>query len=276
MIVAVLISLFLLAGSFQAIDAKSLNNIYSTVELNKNYSHPPRSGSRIIEEPDIDPMFPGGSSAMKSFISTSLQYPREAAKENIQGLVVYTFVVELDGTLSDFDIIHRAHPLLDAEALRIIKSMPPWKPAVYKGNSVRARNYVPMYFKLNKNAPRSTLSTASKRKIVPINAGEEVFTIVDQMPQFPTGDEGLGKFISEYMKYPARAEGENIEGRILCSFIIRKDGSVSNIEVINGLDYELDQEALRVLSMMPKWSPGKNAGKPVHVKCILPIDIKID
>lgn len=276
MIVAILISLFLFVESFQTIDAKSLNNISSTIELNENYTNPPRSGGRIIEEPDIDPMFPGGSGAMKSFISSSLQYPREAAEEDIQGLVVYTFVVELDGTLSDFDIIHRAHPLLDAEALRIIKSMPPWKPAVYNGKSVRARNYVPMYFKLNKNAPRSTLSTAQKRKVVPINPGEEVFTIVDQMPQFPTGDEGLGKFISEYIKYPSRAKEENIEGRILCSFIIRKNGDVSNIEVVDGLDYELDQEALRVLSMMPKWSPGKNGGEPVHVKCILPIDIKID
>ena len=243
MIVAILISLFLFVESFQTIDAKSLNNISSTIELNENYTNPPRSGGRIIEEPDIDPMFPGGSGAMKSFISSSLQYPREAAEEDIQGLVVYTFVVELDGTLSDFDIIHRAHPLLDAEALRIIKSMPPWKPAVYNGKSVRARNYVPMYFKLNKNAPRSTLSTAQKRKVVPINPGEEVFTIVDQMPQFPTGDEGLGKFISEYIKYPSRAKEENIEGRILCSFIIRKNGDVSNIEVVDGLDYELDQEA---------------------------------
>ena len=276
MIVSVLISLFLLSGCFQTVEAKSLNNIYSVSELVNEQTNPPKSGGRVIELPDIDPMFPGGSGAMKNFISTSLEYPREAAEKNIQGLVVYNFVVELDGTLSDFEIMHRAHPLLDAEALRIIKSMPPWNPAVYKGNKVRARNYVPMYFKLNKNAPRSSSSTAQRRKVMPLDPNEEIFTIVDKMPQFPTGEEGLGKFISEYMRYPSSVTEENIEGRILCSFIVRKDGTVSNIEVVNGLDRDLDNEALRVLSMMPKWTPGKNGSEAVNVKCILPIDIKLD
>lgn len=275
MIVSILISLFLLSGSFQTVEARSLNNIYSIGEFNNEQTNPPKSSGRIIELPDIDPMFPGGSGAMESFISTSLKYPREAAEKDIQGLVVYNFVVELDGTLSDFEIMHRAHPLLDAEALRIIKSMPPWRPAVYKGNNVRARNYVPMYFKLNKNAPRSTSSSAQRRKVVPLDPNEEIFTIVDKMPQFPTGEEGLGKFISEYMRYPSSAE-EGVEGRILCSFIVRKDGAISNIEVVNGLDRDLDNEALRVLSMMPKWTPGMNGNEPVNVKCILPIDIKLD
>lgn len=276
MIVSVLISLFLLAGSFQAIEAKSLqNNIYSINEVQIGQTNPPKSGGKIIELPDIDPMFPGGSGAMKNFISSSLSYPSEAAEENIQGLVVYNFVVELDGTLSDFEIMHRAHPLLDAEALRILQSMPPWRPAVYKGNNVRARQYVPMYFKLNKGAHSST-TTAQRRKAMPIDPNEEIFTIVDVMPQFPTGDEGLGRFISEYVRYPSRAKEENIQGRILCSFIVRKDGAISNIEVVNGLDNELDNEALRVLSMMPKWIPGKNGDTNVSVKCILPIDFKIE
>ncbi len=276
MIVSVIISLFLLAGTTQAVEATSSQNIYSVKEFQIEQSNPPKSNSNIIEMPDIDPMFPGGSSAMKSFISTSLKYPREAAEKNIQGLVVYNFVVELDGTLSDFEIMHKAHPLLDAEALRIIKSMPPWRPALYKGNNVRARNYVPMYFKLNKGGRSSSSSSAQTRKAMPIDPNEEIFTIVDEMPQFPTGEDGLGRFIAEYMRYPSRAKQENIQGRILCSFIVRKDGTISNVEVVNGLDNELDNEALRVLSMMPKWTPGKNDNKTVSVKCILPIDFKIE
>ena len=104
----------------------------------------------------------------------------------------------------------------------------------------------------------------------------EIFTIVDQMPQFPTGEDGLGRLIGEYMRYPSQAKEENIQGRILCSFIVRKDGTVSDIEVVNGLNHELDNEALRVLSMMPKWTPGKNDNKTVSVKCILPIDFTIE
>lgn len=274
-IVSSLISLLLLAGSFQAIDAKSSRNTYIIAsQLHMEQSNPPKAGGKIIELPDIDPMYAGGSSEMTRFIANSLRYPQEAAQNDIQGLVVYNFVVELDGTLSDFELMHRAHPLLDAEALRIIKSMPAWRPAVYKGKSVRARQYVPMYFKLNKNGYRT--STAQKRKVMTLDPNEEIFTIVDKMPQFPTGEDGLGRFISEFLRYPSRAREEGVQGRILCSFIIRKDGTVSNVEVIDGLHNELDNEALRVLSMMPKWTPGKNDNENVSVKCILPIDFTID
>lgn len=274
-VVSALTSLFLFAGSFQSIGAKSTQSGCTTTELHIEMSNPPKPGGKIVELPDIEPMYAGGSQAMTRFISTSLRYPREAADNDIQGLVVYNFVVELDGTLSDFEIMHRAHPLLDAEALRIIQSMPAWRPAVYKGKSVRARQYVPMYFKLNKDGFRSS-TAAQQRKVMPVDPNEEIFTIVDQMPQFPTGNDGLGRFISEYIRYPSRAKDEGIQGRILCSFIVRKDGAISNVEIVNGLDNDLDNEALRVLSMMPKWTPGKNNNETVSVKCILPIDFTID
>lgn len=272
-IASALISLLLL-GSFQTIEAKAIQDTYSIHELSIEVSKAPKG--KIIELPDIDPMYTGGSHEMTRFITNSLRYPREAADNNVEGLVVYTFVVELDGSLTNFEIMHRAHPLLDAEALRIIQSMPPWRPAVFKGENVRSTQYVPMYFKLNKNGTRTTSTTAQQRKVMPLDPNEEIFTIVDQMPQFPTGEEGLGRFISEFIKYPVRAKQEGVEGRILCAFIVRKDGTISNLEVVNGLDNELDNEALRVLSMMPKWKPGINDSKTVSVKCILPIDFKID
>lgn len=273
MIASALISFLFLLGSFQTIEANTSQNILLAHNQNTEVSNPPKG--KIIEIPDIDPMYPGGSHEMTRFIANSLRYPREAADQDIQGLVVYNFVVELDGSLSNFEIMHRAHPLLDEEALRIIKSMPPWRPAVYKGENVRSTQYVPMYFKLNKNGTRSS-TTAQQRKVMPLDPNEEIFTIVDQMPEFPTGEDGLGRFISEFIQYPVRAKQEGIQGRILCAFIVRKDGTISNVEVVNGLDNELDNEALRVLSMMPKWTPGKNDNKIVSVKCILPIDFKID
>jgi len=268
-----LFTIILFAGNVLNIEAKPTENIELAHDLIAQ-QNPPSPTGKIIEVPDIDPMFTGGSHEMNRFISRSLRYPREAAEKNIQGLVVYNFVVELDGSLSNFEIMHRAHPLLDAEALRIIKSMPAWRPAVYKGENVRARQYVPMYFKLNKNARSSR--RAQSRKVMPIDPNEEIFTIVDQMPEFPTGEEGLGRFLSEFIQYPVRAKQEGIQGRILCAFIVRKDGTISNLEIVNGLDNELDNEALRVLSMMPKWTPGKNDNETVSVKCILPIDFKID
>ncbi|MDR1743542.1 MAG: energy transducer TonB [Dysgonamonadaceae bacterium] len=236
------------------------------------------TGGKVIENPDIDPFFTGGSGEMNRFISRSLKYPPEAAKNDKQGLVVYNFIVEKDGTLTNFELMHRADSLLNEEALRIIKSMPPWQPAKYKGEIVRARAYVPMYFKLNKNAKaqRSTYQAAIAKTDVQFIENNEIYTIVDQMPQYPAGEAALAGFISEKIAYPRDALQEGIQGSILCSFIVAQDGRISNIEVVKGLYPSLDNEAIRVLSVMPRWTPGTNNGEKVNVKCLLPINFTID
>jgi len=235
------------------------------------------SKSKVIEEPDIDPMYPGGKASMLQFISSVLDYPDEAAENDIQGLVVTTFTVELDGSLSDFKIIHHA-------ALRILKLMPAWRPGKFNGQFVRSKSYVPMYFRLNKNGrkttskspssygDRNTLNNSNSRWL---SAEEEVFAIVDIMPSYGTGEEGLASFISNRLSYPEKAYNAGIEERILCSFIVGKDGRIYNIEVIEGENTALNDEAMRVLSLMPDWVPGKNGGENVNVKCILPIEFKI-
>ena len=255
-------------------------NPSSNNSLTKQRETPPTSGTdKIVKEPDIDPMFTGGTAAMHKFITSTLNYPKEAIEKNIEGLVVYTFVVEKDGTLSNFNLIHRADPLLDAEALRILKAMPPWRPAKYKGEAVRAETYVPMYFKINKNrrtAKTNSQGSSTAKTDLNIIANEEIFSIVDQMPQYPGGEKKLTEFLSNRIIYPSQALQNGIEGRILCSFIVAKDGTVSNIEVLQSPDPELSDEAVRVLSMMPKWNPGINNGEKVNVKCVLPIDFKIN
>ncbi len=255
-------------------------NPSSNNSLTKQRETPPTSGTdKIVKEPDIDPMFTGGTVAMHKFITSTLNYPKEAIEKNIEGLVVYTFVVEKDGTLSNFNLIHRADPMLDAEALRILKAMPPWRPAKYKGKAVRAETYVPMYFKINKNrrtAKTNSQGSSTAKTDLDIIANEEIFSIVDQMPQYPGGEKKLTEFLSNRIIYPSQALQNGIEGRILCSFIVAKDGTVSNIEVLQSPDPELSDEAVRVLSMMPKWNPGINNGEKVNVKCVLPIDFKID
>ncbi len=245
---------------------------------------PPVSKSNhVYEDPDVVPMFTGGTAAMNNFISSMLSYPEEAREREAQGLVVYTFVVEKDGTLSNFNIIHRADPLLNEEALRILQAMPPWRPARHQGEIVRAETYVPMYFKLNKDA----VSHQGQRTVAPgtnvyaktdrdLLENSEIYTIVDKMPSYTYGEEELYKFILHNMRYPVKAKQEGIQGKILCSFVVGTDGAISNIEVVEGLDPELDKEAIRVLGLMPRWIPGENKGVKVNVKCLLPVDFKID
>lgn len=105
---------------------------------------------------------------------------------------------------------------------------------------------------------------------------QEVFVVVEQMPEFPGGQAELFRFLSENVKYPVIAMENRIEGRVICTFIVEKDGSVVDVEVVRSSgDASLDKEAIRVLRSMPDWIPGKQRGYPVPVKYTLPINFHI-
>jgi len=105
--------------------------------------------------------------------------------------------------------------------------------------------------------------------------GETPFVIVEQMPVFPGGDQELLRFVNRSIKYPVIAQENGIQGRVTCSFVINRDGSVVDAEIIRGVDPSLDKEALRVISTMPKWKPGMQRGKPVRVKYTIPITFRL-
>lgn len=98
---------------------------------------------------------------------------------------------------------------------------------------------------------------------------------VDVHPQFPGGDIEMVSFINGERRYPLSAYREGIEGRVLCSFIVNADGSLSHISVIRGVEESLDREAVRILSKMPDWIAGEVDENPVAVYCILPIPFRI-
>ena len=100
--------------------------------------------------------------------------------------------------------------------------------------------------------------------------------IVEQMPTFPGGMATLMKFLSENMKYPEQAEKERIQGRVICTFFVEKDGSISDISVAKSVHPQLDAEAVRVLSLMPKWIPGKRNGELTKVKYTFPITFRLE
>ncbi|MDE6278927.1 MAG: energy transducer TonB [Paramuribaculum sp.] len=94
---------------------------------------------------------------------------------------------------------------------------------------------------------------------------------VDEPPTFPGGDSEMIKYINTNRRYPAKAYADGIEGRVLCSFIVMPDGEIHNIEVIRGVEKTLNEEAVRLISEMPDWVPGKVEGEKVATLCILPI-----
>ena len=103
----------------------------------------------------------------------------------------------------------------------------------------------------------------------------EVFEIVEQNPMFPGGNEELMKWLSKNLKYPASAQENGIQGRVLVQFVVNKDGSIVEPKVLRSVDPALDKEALRVVSTMPKWQPGKQRGKTVRVRFTLPVTFRL-
>ena len=104
---------------------------------------------------------------------------------------------------------------------------------------------------------------------------EVVFMVVESMPSFPGGDAALFKYLSDNIKYPVIAQESGIQGRVICQFVVNRDGSIVDIEVVRSVDKSLDAEAVRVISKMPKWTPGKQRGKTVRVKYTLPVNFRL-
>ena len=107
------------------------------------------------------------------------------------------------------------------------------------------------------------------------SGAEEVFSIVEEMPEYTGGMEAMGKYLSKNMRYPATARRMGVEGTVYVSFVVSKDGSISEVMVLKGIHADCDQEAVRVISKMPPWKPGKQRGAPVSVKFVLPIKFKL-
>lgn len=106
-------------------------------------------------------------------------------------------------------------------------------------------------------------------------SSQQIFTVVETMPEFPGGQGALMSFIAKSIKYPVIAQENGIQGRVTCSFVVNTDGSIVDAEIMRGVDPSLDKEALRVINTMPKWSPGKQRGKPVRVKYTVPVMFRL-
>jgi len=105
---------------------------------------------------------------------------------------------------------------------------------------------------------------------------DTVYQIAEEMPKFPGGEQAMIKFVAENINYPQEAKDKEIAGRVFVSFVVEKDGSVSNVKVVRGIGGGCDEEAARVIKGMPKWKPGMQKGKPVRVNYMMPVFFKLD
>ncbi len=114
------------------------------------------------------------------------------------------------------------------------------------------------------------------KEVVVAEDENKIFTVVEQQPEFAGGYEAMMNFIRKNMRYPASARRMGVDGTVYVSFVVSKDGSISEVKVIRGISADCDKEAMRVVGMMPAWRPGKQNGKPVFVRFVLPIKFQLN
>lgn len=211
------------------------------------------------------PEYPGGMDELFKFLAQNVRYPEVAKKENIEGMVVVQFVIDKNGVIKDPHVVLGIGGGANEEALRVVNMMPKWKPGLQKGQEVNVQFNLPIRFKLEGG-------TTDKK----VDAPKEVFKVVEQMPAYPGGQGDLLKFLAANINYPKAAKENGIEGMVVIQYIIEKDGSISNAQVVKGIGAGCDEEALRVVKAMPNWVPGKQRGQIVPVQFNLPIRFKLD
>ena len=221
------------------------------------------------------PQYIGGESAMMKYVSENIKYPEKAKEDGIQGRVFISFVVEKDGSVSNVKVVRGIGGGCDEEAARVIAGMPKWQPGMQKGKPVRVNYMMPVFFKLTEDQPAKPVEKSDMSKVDMKPDKNGVYQIVEEMPQFPGGENKLMEYIAKNLTYPQEARDKGIDGRVFVAMVIEKDGSVSNVKVLRGIGGGCDEEAVRVISALPKWKPGKMNGEPVRVSYQIPINFKL-
>nr|WP_303777098.1 TonB family protein [Bacteroides intestinalis] len=270
------------------VPAETQNISDMKIVMNREWLNPPVDDpdNPVFEVVESMPEFPGGGmTAMMQFLSKNIKYPVNAQKNGTQGRVTVQFIVNIDGSISNIGIIRGVDPELDGEAVRVISTMPNWKPGTQKGKPVRVKYTVPVMFRLPDEDKKEEYKPVPKieetvvvgygtRKESPVEEGQ-VFEVVEQMPSFPGGTEGLMRYLSKNIKYPVGAQKAGTQGRVVVEVIIDANGNVTNPKVSQGVDPLLDAEAIRVTANMPKWQPGTQRGQAVNVRYTFPIIFRL-
>ena len=236
------------------------------------------------------PVFNGKTGSVEDYIIDHYRRPA-GAPEKVE--MDIAFVVEKNGKLSNIEIkgLERitskgveerpVPPSVKKEVMRILTTMPAWTPATKNGKAVRYKEETIMSVMDRETKVKEAREGAEKweKKVRESKASGKVYDgIVDTRPFFPGGDAALISWIKTNIKYPAKAKEKGVTGRVVVTFIVEIDGSLSDIKIIRNtapeFKAEFEAEAIRLVKAMPKWKPGEVSGETVRVKYWLPIAFK--
>ena len=233
-----------------------------------NPSSQQQAKSEGIED-NLQPMFPGGEQALIAYMSNNLVYPEAAVRKQLQGRLFVRFVVEADGRLTNIAIHRSAHPILDEEGMRMVRSMPRWVPARREGDAVAAPMMLPITFKLPSQGLASLVDRLQKSNVKQV-AEPDSIPVIDEnntdieRPLFPGGERGLSDFLRLNLEYPDVEYRNRTQGEVHLRFVVDVDGSISQVTVVKGTSPAFEQAALDVMKLAPKFIPARKNGKPLQ------------
>ncbi len=227
---------------------------------------------QVMDYCEVEPQFPGGQDAMMQYVQDNIQI--EISEEN-QGIVYVKFIVQDNGNISNIGIQRGENQILKQEAIRIVQSMPKWIPGSQNGKNQHINYILPFKFRYN-NEPLDDgiVFAITDVEEEEIQEEEEIFNFVEVEPQFVGGPVALHDFIQENLDIYSIPEKERENGNVYIQFVVRKDGTLSDIKVIKGVNNDMNQEAIRIIKMMPDWNPGKQAGQVVNCRFTVPVHFR--
>jgi hypothetical protein len=218
----------------------------------------------------------GGIEKFSEFVKGQFNY----SKVKKSGRMIASFTVDVDGSLKNIKLVEMIDVDSGVELIRVLNKCPKWIPAKRGGKPISIEIKYPMVFnaELRENqvkAPKNHVVTSQEnQKGVASNTNSSDVSTIDKVeaaPRYAGGLTSFYKYISANFRVPKQ---EGLKGKIMVSFIVEIDGSLTDIKVLKDLGYGTSEEAIRILKASPKWIPGKQNGKPVRVEYSLPINIE--
>ena len=249
------------ADNITAAEAMSDNAASSDTEIKTLTDTLEKKDPVPFQHVEVKPTFNGGDANQFSrWVNQQLEYPEKCKKEGISGRVTLSFTVSETGKVTDVKVLRGVHKDLDNEAIRVVSSSPDWTPGEANGKVVAVSYTFPIIFQTKK----------------PENSDVVPFQFADTKPGFNGGDVNeFSKWVAQHLVYPENCKKEGISGRVTMSFTVSETGQVTDVKVLRGVHKDLDNEAVRVVSSSPDWTPGEKDGKKVPVTYTFPVIFKL-
>lgn len=213
--------------------------------------------------------YKGSIDSLVQYIKTETNFLKHVKQNNLFGNSYFSIVTNELGKVKEVkNLIHFTHES-EQELITILLNMPDWKPAIYNSKAVKFKNEFSIKF-YNDVLKISVTSQG-------INNSAKIFTVVEEMPEFPGGPMEMMRYVQKNITYPHIAKENGLQGKCFLKFVVNAEGMIVDIEILKGIPKcpECDKEAIRVIQSMPAWKPGKQNGKAVSVFFNLPINFQL-